>query len=428
MRRASLALLLALAIASASHAQNLLDELPATIPGYDSRFGLPLLARAETRLRSLGIDLAGLDLAPSLDIGTGFDSNPRGARPARGSAFVTTAASLGLLHQASGATIAGQLRAEDRRSLDMPSQSRTNWSAALGTAAEIGGGRLSIAASHLALHQDRTDLDSIASDRPIPFTADNARISYSYRFNRLTLTPNAEFTLYRFSATTIAGIPISQLYRDRAVSCAGLGGRYELAPRHGLLFALGAAATRYQHPAIGEPSRNSTDALALVGMDSGNADPRANPWSYSILLGAQSRFFADSTLATRIEPVADAQLHWQPTGLTGATLRLTRSIEDAARPGQASATISRARLTVEHEYARDLIFQLTGGAQLAEYDQGRTGISTTAGARVIWLVNNYLRATLSYDFSRWREGLLDSSPADSARLRNLVMLRLRFSP
>lgn len=132
--------------------------------------------------------------------------------------------------------------------------------------------------------------------------------------------------------------------------------------------------------------------------------------------------------AARIAPALDAQIHWQATGLTGLNLRVTRAIEDAAREGQSSAVLTRAKLVAEHEYARDLIFQVSGGVPLAEYDRASTGVSFNAGARVTWVINDLMRASLSYDFARWREGVQDNAPQDGLRLRNLVLATLRLTP
>lgn len=433
MRRIKFLLIASVALSQSAAAQGLLDQVPATIPGYDTGFGVPLMARAERRLRELGIDVDVANLRPAADIGIGYDSNVRGGANAQGSGFAASSASLGIMKDDRNVTVAGFLNVDDRRYFSAPAQSRTNWSATIGASADLGGGRLSLAASHLALHQDRGDLDSIASDRPIAFQVEHARASYAYRFNRLTLTPNAEFTIYRFAATTIGGVPAGQLYRDRQVARAGLAGRYELAPDSGIIFALGAANTRYQYPQSGQPSRNSTDGIALIGLDSGSfnsgaGDPHAQPWRYSVLAGVQTRHYAAGGTAARTAPVVDAQVHWQPTGLTGASLRVTRAIEDSAQINHANAVLTRARLVLEHEYARDLVFQISGGVQLAEYSAGGTGASYNAGARVLWVINDNLRASLSYDLTRWREGVQDSTPQDGLRLRNLVLASLRVSP
>lgn len=430
MRRISFLLGVLCATAHSTMAQGLLDQVPTSIPGYDTRFGVPLLARAERRMQEMGLDVGIANLRPASEIGIGYDSNVRGSGNAQGSGFAATSANLGVVRDDRDVALAGYLNVDDRRYFSAASQSRTNWTATIGAGAELGGGRLSLAASHLALHQDRGDLDSIASDKPIAFQVEHARASYAYRFNRLSITPNAEFTIYRFASTTIGGVPASQLYRDRQVARAGLAGRYELAPDSGIIFALGAANTRYQYPQTGQPSRNSTDGIALVGLDSGNGDPNATPWRYSVLAGVQTRAFSAPGVSARTVPVVDAQVHWQPTGLTGASLRVTRAIEDTAQINRESAVLTRARLILEHEYARDLIFQVSGGVQVAEYGGGGggTGVSYNAGARVTWVINENLRASLSYDYARWREGLQGSTSQDGTRLRNLVLATMRITP
>ena len=431
MRRVSWihgALAVAVLLCKAGMAQGLLDQVPAYIPGYDTRFGVPLMARVEQRMREMGLDVGGVNLRPATEVGVGYDSNVRGTANPQGSGFVSSVASLGAMYDMRDMVVGGYVNVDDRRYFSATSQDRTNWSASVGSGASLGDGRLNLGASYLSLHQDRTDLDSVPSDKPIAFQVEHARVSYSYRFNRLSLTPNAEFTIYRFASTTIGGVPASQLYRDRQVARGGVAGRYELASDSGVIFALGGANTRYQYPQAGQPSRNSRDGIFLVGLDSGDVDPYAQVWRYSALLGAQTRSFAAPGVATRTVPVADMQVHWQPTGLTGATFRLTRAIEDTAQVNRESAVLTRMRLVLEHEYARDLIFQVSGGVQVAQYNGSGTGVRYNAGARVLWFINENVRASLGYDFAQWREGLQDGAPSNGSRLRNLVLASVRLTP
>jgi len=412
-----------LACRATANAQTVFDQLPQTIPGYDARFGIPLLTRAQTRLRDLGIDLGPVSVLPAVEAGIGYDSNVRGSAHAQGSAIAATQATLGIQRDDPGLMLGGAVQINDRRYLDTPEQSHTNWSASLGGAMQLGGGTLTVAAAHLALHQERTDLDALPSDTPVGFQMDDIRASYSYRFNRLTLVPNIEFTIYRFANTSIFGIPASQAYRDRNAARGGISGRYELSPANGLLFALRTVETRYVQTAPGAPSRNSTDGVMLVGVDSGEGEM----WRYSVLAGMQTRHFSAPQFQARTVPVADAQLLWQPSGLTSVSLRLTRAIEDAAQESLVSTVATRARLVVEHEYARDFVVQVSGGAQAAEYS-GSTRTSLNFGARALWVVNPNMRLSLSYDFTRWREGILDTTPQDGMRLRNLAMATLRLTP
>jgi hypothetical protein len=409
--------------AATAGAQTVFDQLPQTIPGYDARFGIPLLVRAQTRLRDLGIDLGPVSVQPAVEAGILYDSNVRGGAHARGSAVAATQAMLGIQRSDPGLSWAGFVNVDDRRYLDAPEQSRTNWSASVGGAMKLVGGTLTLAAAHLALHQERTDLDALPSDTPIGFQLEDVRASYSYRFNRLTLVPNIEFTIYRFANTSIFGIPASQAYRDRHAARGGISGRYELSPANGLLFALRAVDTRYVQTPPGAARKDSTDGVMLMGVDSGEGDM----WRYSVLAGLQTRHFSAPQFRARTVPVADAQLLWQPSGLTSVSLRLTRAIEDAAQESLASTVATRARLVVEHEYARDFVFQVSGGVQAAE-NNGSTRMNFNFGARALWVINQNMRLSLSYDFSRWREGIFDSTPQDGLRLRNLAMATLRLTP
>lgn len=419
---AALALLLT---AGAARGQTVFDQVPATVPGYDTRFGLPLLARAEQRLREMGLVVEGVAVRPAVEAGAGFDSDVRGARGTRGSPVGMLDASVLATARVEEVEIVGAAGVADRRYLDAPAQNRTNWHAVLGAAVPLAGGTLRLGAAYLSLHQERTDLDALPTDRPIGYRVADLRASHAYRFNRLTVVPNVEFTLYRFGNATILGVPARQDFRDRTVLAGGVSGRYEIAPGHGALFALRVLSARYLNPAPGAPSRNSVGLAALAGIDFTGA----GVWRYSVLAGLEGRQFAARGFRERVIPVVDAQANWQPSGMTSLSARLTRAFEDSAREAPVNTVATRIRLGIEHEYLRDVLLHGYVGAQIAEHEgPAGTRVSFNAGARVTWLVNRHVRLSLSYDLARWSEGILNAAPHEATRFRNLVLASVRLVP
>ena len=72
------------------------------------------------------------------------------------------------------------------------------------------------------------------------------------------------------------------------------------------------------------------------------------------------RAFRASQYGTHQAPIAEGALIWSPSGMTTITATLHASIEDAAQETNAGYTYTRARLTVDHEYRRNVL--LTGSS------------------------------------------------------------------
>ena len=61
--------------------------------------------------------------------------------------------------------------------------------ASVGGRLDIGEDKLTLAAAHLAQHEDRGALDTIASDRPMAFQLDDVRASYLMTAGRWSIEP-----------------------------------------------------------------------------------------------------------------------------------------------------------------------------------------------------------------------------------------------
>ena len=206
-------------------------------------------------------------------------------------------------------SLGGFFSVDDLRSPSISSQSRTDWTGSLGGTLDIGDDRLTLAAAHLFLHQDRTAIDALPTDRPVAYQVNDIRASYVHAFNRLSLTPNLELSSYRFDQTTILGVPAPQAYRDRDVAQGGVTASYELSPLHKVLVVLRGLDSHYTAPQPGSPSRDSTGVLALGGIDYGGTI-----WNVRLLAGWEQRDFAASQYRAHGAPVAEADVVWSPSG------------------------------------------------------------------------------------------------------------------
>jgi hypothetical protein len=260
----------------------------------------------------------------------------------------------------------------------------------------------------------------VPSDTPVAFKLFDARVDYTVALGRLALTPNLELSNYQYANTTIMGAPASQSYRDRNVLTGGATARYEIMPLQNALLVLRGTATNYLVPQAGQPTRNSTGTLVLVGL----SDDRDAFWRYRLLLGWEERQFAASAYRAHSAPVAEAELIWAPNGMTTVTGTLTRSIEDSAQEGESGYTYTAGKVTIDHEYARDILLQATAGMQQADFLQG--GGQQTAflfGLGVTWLVDRHMRVSATYSYNDQQGGGVGTSGPFT---RSLGLLTLRY--
>jgi hypothetical protein len=393
--------LVLLGAAGAARAQTLAGYFPTGVPGYDTMPGVTVLSRARPEYQPLGIPVDSFVVSPSIEEGIGYDSNVLGGPGSPGSWTVGTHPSVQARSDWSRDAVSGILGLDDTRYLDTPRQSRTDATAAFGGTLAIGRDELTVAAAYLDRHEDRTTLDALPSDTPVAFRLFDARIDYTATLDRMALTPNVEFSNYEYSNTTILGAPASQSYRDRDVLSVGLTARYEIMTSENALLVLRGTQTTYLAPQVGQLSNNSTGVLILAGL----SDDRDAVLRYRLLLGWEHRQFAESTYHSHDAPMAEGELIWSPTGMTTVTGTLTRSIEDAAQEGVSGYTYTAAALTIDHEYARNILLQVKGGLQRADFLQGgarQMGLLFGLGAT--WLIDQRLSLSATYDFNDQQGG------------------------
>ena len=108
------------------------------------------------------------------------------------------------------------------------------------------------------------------------------------------------------------------------------------------------------------------------------------------------------------------------------TAKLTRSIEDAAQEGVAGYTYTGAKLTVDYEWRRDVLLQVSGGAQRASLLGGGWQTALGAGIGATWLVNRRVRVTGTYGFGSTRGTGGQGSGLSGNFTRSLGLLTVRL--
>jgi hypothetical protein len=388
-----LAIALVVCLAGRATAELMTALFPDGVPGYDADPGVTVETRIHPEQMPLGVREGAFQFLPRLDESFGYTTNALPGPHRGGSWQVVTAPAIfvdsGWSQDALGAAVSLQ----DTRYLSLPAQDHTDGTVSVGGRLDIGDDKLTLAAAHIAQHEARGALDTIASDRPIAFDLDDFRASYAITDDRWSIVPAVQLTNWTYSDTTLSGIPTSQAYRDRIVVQSGVTVHYEFEPLRSVVFVVRAIGQDYTRRQSGQPSLNSTGYQVLVGIDYNDDDV----WRWRLLIGGESRRFASAQYTTQNNFIAEAGVAWSPSAMTTVSATVSRDTEDAAQEGVSGLIYSVARITVDHEYLRDVLFKVSAGLQRADFFQGGRQTGTTAGAGVTWVMNRNARLSVTYD-------------------------------
>lgn len=402
-----------------------LDTLfPPGVPGYGTEPGVTVASRLHPDTQPEGVRAGAFVLRPAWQQSIGYDDNVLGGPYPLGSWVVDTKPTLLFSTDWSRHAIGAYVSADDRRDIDAPAQSRTDWMASLGGSLDLGRDRLTLAAARVEGHEDRTALDALPADRPVSFQAQDFRANYAWSSGRWIVTPDLEAASWQYAATSILGMPASQAYRDRSVLQGGVTISYELAPQRSLAIVTRALGQDYAHPAAGQGSLNSTGYQALAGLDY-TADAL---WRYRLLLGAEHRDFSNPVFPSRGAVIAEGEIAWMPSDLTTVIASISRHMEDAAQEGVAGYTYTGAKLALDHELRRDVLLRASASLQRADFLQGGTVLTGYAlGLGATWLMNRRVQLSATDDLSRQNGSGVASLSLSGNYTRNVTLLTLRLA-
>lgn len=418
-----LTITLMVCLAGRAVAELLTALFPDGVPSYDADDGVTVETRLHPEQMPLGVREGAFQFLPRLDQSFGYTSNVLPGPYRRGSWQVVTAPTLiansDWSHDALGAAVSVQ----DTRYVSLPSQNRTDVTMSAGARIDIGDNKLSLSAAHVAQHEDRGALDTIASDRPIAFDLDDVRASYSVIDGPWSIVPAIQATNWTYSDTTLLGVPSSQSYRDRVVVRGEVTVRYEFEPLRSVVFVVRAINQNYTHTPDGQPSLNSTSYQMLAGID---YDDDA-VWRWRMLVGGEIRQFANALYPQQNTLIAEAGVGWSPSAMTTLSATISRDTEDAAQEGVSGLIYSTARLTIDHEYLRNLLFKASAGLQRAEFFQGGRQTGTTIGAGVTWVLNRNARLSVTYDQTDLHGSTTPSESLVTGYSRGVGLVTLRLA-
>lgn len=368
---------------------------PPGVIGPDARLGVTVTSRERPQTDPLGVHAGAFTIRPQIGTAIGYDSNPLFARRGKASVVVQTTGSIAVNSNWSTDPLGALVTFEDNRFPALARQSSTNWTAAVAKGFDFGRDRLTISASHLALHQTGRDLNTPNLDTPGAYQVNNVRLGYAADRGPFHFEPQLQYTGYRYADVTNAGSRIAQAYRDRDVLDAQLATKFGHALLRDVAVVLRGASISYLHAQPGQPRPDATSVTALAGIDHASSAV----WRYRLLAGVQARQSASPQVKNRVAPVAEANVQYMPSGLTTIALTLTRALQDSAGEFAAAYAYTEARLSVDHELKRDILLHGHLAVQRAEYEQGgAVETIASANAAATWLVNRRLRMTGSYTY------------------------------
>jgi hypothetical protein len=408
--------------AGLAEAQLLMSVFPEGVPGYGTDQGVTVQSRGRPDFDPLGIRAGSLTILPLLSESFGYDDNLFGAPAHRGAWEVATRPSIQLSSEHSTGSFGGFLSASDVRYLGQTSQNRTDGTAFFGGTIDLGRDKLTIGAGYLSQHEDRSAIDALPSDRPVAFSVENFRLSYDADFAPFTVSPSIELNRWRFDNTTVLGLPVSEAARDRTTAQAGLTIRYSWMSGRNLLLVTRYLDTHYDEPAAGIPSNNSKSWKVLAGIDYDNDAV----WRYRLLGGLDYRQAASSAISSETTPTVEAEVTWIPSGLTTVRATVAREIEDAAQNGLSSYDYNSAGVSVDYEYLRNVLLNVSATFRQATFNQsGGRQVGLTFDAGATWLINRTLRLSLTSEFNDLRNSHLPIGTVAGDYTRTLTLLTLR---
>src|ERR1700733_15086349 len=150
-----LALTVMISLAGRAVAELLTALFPDGVPGYDVDAGVTVQTRLHPEQMPLGVREGVFEFLPQLDESVGYTSNALPGPYRRGSWQVVTAPALGIGSNWSRDNFGALVSLQDTRYLDLPSQNRTDATVSVGERVDVGEDKLTLAAAHLTLHEDR---------------------------------------------------------------------------------------------------------------------------------------------------------------------------------------------------------------------------------------------------------------------------------
>jgi hypothetical protein len=402
--------LLAIGVAASvpgdAHAQLIQEYFPTDIPGYSAGFSPSVIDRMNLQEQAEGIEHGDFIFRPNLSENLGYDSSALGT-PDSGSSLMETNASLRANSDWTRNSLGASFDVDNHHYFALPFADYTNWKAGIGSSVTLGNDTLTLAYSHLGLNLAATDLGVSGVEAPVPYTVNDARLSYSKLFSRFAVIPSFEFETFSFGQ---AGepLPVNFDSLNHHVYSGGVTTRYEFSPGDAAEATIRVSEADFSIA----PSSNYSDIQGFVGLDFGGD----GIIRYRTLFGIEHRKFSSSATPTLNTPTFELDVEWTPTQLDTVTATGARELDNPTSPFASGVTATQGRLEYDHELRSNLFLRGFADAGQSQSQPSIVGLASNNqteygfGASAIWDVSRNVRGTLSYGYQRRLTDTPDTTP------------------
>jgi hypothetical protein len=398
--RRRLAILSMLALAAWSHparAQLISQYFPSDLPGYapadqaDSVIMRQMLGHQPT-----GIPIGAFIVRPSAALSGGYNTNTL-ASPNTQSPEFEMDGGLKVNSDWSRHALGVFANVSDRRFSAIPLANYTNWSTGAGGSLNLGRDTLALGYTHYLLHLSSMDLGNFGVSRPVPYSADDVRLTYTKLFGRFSLIPSLIYEDYAFGRATGGAIDTDYSSLSHHLETGSLTSRYELSTGNAAVMILRGSTAQFVTTQGATPN-DYVDGAAFAGLDL-NTDSVVR---YRLLAGGETRHFTRGAGPSVTTPTFEIDTIWTPTRLDTLSIFFYRRILDPASPFARNQTVTDGRIQIDHELRRTVF--LRGYAEGGMSETGQTVAGTRSrtqtlfkfGASANWTINRYVTATLAY--------------------------------
>jgi len=367
--------------------------LPSGIPGFASGQSGVILTRA-ARDAPVALRAGGLDVQPDISLGPGYDSAPNGAPI--GSAIFNLNANLLASDEALG--FGAYAAWTSAFFTAVPSQNSGGYTFALGERAALPVDTLSFSAAQLRTQETGFALNTVSLVKPVAVIASEFQMSDAHGFGMVTITP--EFAVSR---AVFGALPeqTHTNYDETVNFVAAPGGPVTWVAR------VHADQSRYEGAGF-----DAATYEALAGIE----DTAPALWDVRALGGVAARRPAAGKAVTA--PVLEAGLDWMPTDLDSFSLSFAREIDDPQQESAEGYTLDEGRLTLTHEYLRNVVITASAVAQNAAYFQSqRAETILSTDAALTWRASSALAITADYGFNDRQSNFLPAANEHIATVR-----------
>jgi hypothetical protein len=392
--------LFTLSVSTSGAAAFELDSLlPANVPGYGTTQRVSILGRIDPEYEPLDFNYGSLSFSPSINGGSGYDSNPNGISSGSATFNLNPSLTAADSELGFGAYIAGAFSTYP----EVTGQNTSGYAAALGERMLLPRETLTLAVASINTQVTGFGFNSIAFSQPVTTAVKDIRGSDKIVLGMLTLIPECSVSRYAFQ-----GYPS----QDRTDYRQSVTGEFTSGGPVRLVTLLQATESQYQQNAF---NANTYGALA------GIADEATGLWQIRLLAGAASRQPAVGKVMT--EPVLEGSLDWMPTEIDSLSLDLAREIDDPEQESAEGYTVSAAEISFAHEYLRNVIITGSGKVSRAVYfNSSLTETLVNVLLSANWHLNRSLSVDATYAFNDRQANEL------AAANENIITMGVTWTP